>query len=642
MKRTIAILLLATLIFTLTACSDVVVGSTDSGSASQPVTEKDAEAAPTVITVDYDSEDLDSSATSSDTAYIKLEGDAITVDGSGATVDGTTVTVTAAGTYDISGTLNDGQIIVNAADSDKVVLVLDGADITCATSAPIYVLSADKVVITLAEGTENSVTDGTAYVFEDAESDEPNAAIFSKDDLTINGDGSLTVNANYNNGIVSKDDLKITGGTITVTAVNDGIKGKDSIAVKDGVITVTAGSDGLQANNDEDTEKGYIAIEGGTLAIISGLDGIQAETNLSASGGTITIVSGGGSVNSSSGDNWGQPAPGSAANDDSTVESMKGLKAGVALTITGGVLTIDSADDALHSNDSVTVSGGEIAISSGDDGIHANTTIEISGGDLTISKSYEGIESATITINDGTIHITASDDGVNVAGGNDGSALNGRPGQNEFTASGNYHLYINGGYIYVDAGGDGLDSNGSADMTGGVAIVNGPTNSGNGALDANTFNVSGGLLVAVGSSGMAQAPSSTSTQYSVIHNFDSVQEAGTMIHIASADGEDILTFVPTKEYQSVVVSSPDLANGATYTVYSSGSSTGTATDGLYSDGSYTAGTEVTSFTISSITTSSGAAGGGFGGGHGGGGRMGGGGAMPPAGAMPPGGGQPIQ
>lgn len=637
MKRVIAILLLATLIFTFTACSDVVVGSTDNESASQPVTEEEAEAAPTVITVDYDSEDLDSSASSSDTAYIKLEGDTITVDGSGATVDGTTVTITAAGTYNISGTLNDGQIVVNAADSDKVVLVLDGADITCSTSAPIYVLSADKVVITLAEGTENSVTDGTAYVFENAESDEPNAAIFSKDDLTINGDGSLTVNANYNNGIVSKDDLKITGGTVTVNAVNDGIKGKDSIAVKDGVITVNAGSDGLQANNDEDTEKGYIAIEGGTLAITSGLDGIQAETNLSVSDGTITIVSGGGSVNSSSGANWGRQQPGAVATDESTVESMKGLKAGVALTITGGVLTIDSADDALHSNDSVTVSGGEIAISSGDDGIHANTTLEISGGDLTISKSYEGIESATITINDGTIHITASDDGVNVAGGNDGSALNGRPGQNQFTASGNYHLYINGGYIYIDAGGDGLDSNGPADMTGGVVLVNGPTNSGNGAMDyMSAFNVTGGLLVAVGSSGMAQAPSSTSTQYSVIHNFDSVQTAGTMIHIASADGEDILTFVPTKEYQSVVVSSPDLVNGATYTIYSGGSSTGTVTDGLYSDGSYTAGIEVTSFTISSIVTSSGAAGGGFGGGHGGGGRMGGG------GAMPPGGGQPIQ
>jgi hypothetical protein len=279
MKRTIAILLLATLIFTLTACSDVVVGSTDSGSALQPVTEKDAEIAPTVLTVDYDSEDLDSSATSSDTAYIKLEGDTITVEGSGATVDGTTVTVTAAGTYDISGTLNDGQIVVNAADSDKVVLVLDGADITCATSAPIYVLSADKVVITLAEGTENSVTDGTAYVFEDAESDEPNAAIFSKDDLTINARWVTHRQRKLQQWHREQGRSQDHRRHDHRHRCERRHQSKDSIAVKDGVITVTAGSDGLQANNDEDTEKGYIAIEGGTLAIISGLDGIQAETN---------------------------------------------------------------------------------------------------------------------------------------------------------------------------------------------------------------------------------------------------------------------------------------------------------------------------------------------------------------------------
>ena len=283
MKKIIALLLLATLIFTLTACSGDAVESTDIVFASQPATgsgeasgtavnaQQNPEITSSPISVEYDRDDLDSSVSSPDMSYIKLEGDSITFEGSGATVNGNIVTITSAGMYSISGTLNDGQIIVDTQDAETVELVLNGADITYSTSAPIYVSNAGKTVITLADGTENYVTDGASYLFEDAE-DEPNAAIFSKDDLTINGNGSLTVNANYNNGIASKDDLKITGGSITVTAVNDGIKGRDSIAVKDGTITINAGGDGMQANNDIDAEKGYVAIEGGTLDITAGLE----------------------------------------------------------------------------------------------------------------------------------------------------------------------------------------------------------------------------------------------------------------------------------------------------------------------------------------------------------------------------------
>ena len=307
MKKITALLLLVTLIFTLTACSGDAVVSTEIVSASEPVnefgeasnpvdnTQQKSETTSSPISVEYDGDDLDSSVSHSDMSYIKLEGDSITFEGSGATVSGNILTITSAGAYSISGTLNDGQVIVDTEDKEKVELVLNGADITCSTSAPIYVSNAEKTVMTLADGTENHVTDGTSYVFEDAE-DEPNAAVFSKDDLTINGKGSLTVNANYNNGIASKDDLKITGGSITVNAVNDGIKGRDSIAVKDGTITINAGGDGMQANNDEDAEKGYVVIEGGTLDITAGLDGIQAETSLLVSGGGIAITSGGGSV----------------------------------------------------------------------------------------------------------------------------------------------------------------------------------------------------------------------------------------------------------------------------------------------------------------------------------------------------------
>jgi hypothetical protein len=512
MKKLAHLLHLSLLIFILAACSGTAVesgsyvvsaamGSVVSGEADTAVTTQQTITSTAVpIAVNYDSEDLETSTESTATTTISLEGDAISVTGEGAVVNASSVTITAVGTYSLSGTLNDGQIIVETADTGPVVLILNGVDITYATSAPIYVSSAEKVVITLAEGTENVVTDGDTYQFPDAETNEPNAAIFSNDDLTINGSGSLIVNANYNNGIDSNDDLKIIGGNITVNAVNDGIKGRDSIAVKDGVITINAGADGMQSNNDEDVERGYIVIEGGTLNITAELDGIQAETSLLISGGDINITTGGGSGNSSTtgGGMWG-----AEGNPSATTVSAKGLKAGADITVTAGTITINSADDAVHSNGTMTINGGSITLASGDDGMHADTSLEINDGEINLTQSYEGLESALITINGGNIHLVASDDGINVAGGNDGSAVNGRPGQNEFAASGNYHLYINGGYIYVDAGGDGLDSNGAFDMTDGIVIVNGPTNNGNGPLDyMGSFNITGGSATGADTDGL--------------------------------------------------------------------------------------------------------------------------------------------
>jgi Carbohydrate-binding domain-containing protein Cthe_2159 len=604
MKKIITLLLQTTLILALAACSTAPAETTASDTTNQASVGDEAVAAVDAVplSVNYSTDDLSPVSDSSATSFIKLEGDSITVEGTGATVSGSVVTVTAAGTYRISGTLNNGQIVVNTEDEATVTLALNDVNITNTSSAPIYVKSADKVVITLADGTQNTVTDGASYVFESTESNEPNATIFSNDDLTINGNGSLTVNGNYNNGIATDDDLKITNGVITVNTVNDGIKGKNYIAVKDGTITVNAGGDGLQSNNDEDATKGYLLIEGGTLNITSGLDGIQAETQLTVNGGNINIVSGGGS----------------AVNYE-LEESAKGLKAVVDVTIAGGTIHIDSADDAIHSNNSVTINGGDITAASGDDGVHADTTLTMNSGSLVITKAYEGIESTTITLNSGSTTITADDDGVNGSGGADGSSLNMGPGQDRFGSS-NAHLYVNGGYLYVDARGDGLDINGPIDMTGGTVIVNGPTMDGNGALDyANAFNLTGGYLLAVGSSGMAEAPSASSTQYVIMYNFDVQQVAGTLVHIETVDGTEILTFAPTKAYQSVVLSSPELTNGATYIVYTGGSSSGAAVNGLYSGGTYSAGSQIASFTVSGVVTTVGAAGrfGPGGGGHGG-------------------------
>jgi hypothetical protein len=576
MKKTIAIAsaLLSALLLSVTG---LYCGDDPSNTGNEQVTDvnDNQNSASSTIFVEYDTEDLDSSSTGSDMSYIILDGDSITLDGTGAAVQGNVITITSAGSYSVSGTLNDGQIRVNTEDSAMVKLVLNGADITCLTSAPIYVVNADKTVVTLAEGTENYIIDGNSYIFEDAASDDPNAAIFSKDDLTINGGGSLTVKANYNNGIASKDDLKITGGSITVNAVNDGIKGRDCIGIKGGTITVRAGGDGMQSNNDEDPEKGFVFIEGGTFNILAGEDGIQAETGILITGGDFTIVTGGGST-------------------ASTADTAKGIKASVNVTIEDGTINIDSADDSVHSNGSITINGGLLTLASADDAIHADSTIEINGGDINIARCYEGIDSADITINDGEIRLVSSDDGINAVSDDGASPMMGPPGRE----AGNNPLYINGGYIVIDALGDGLDVNGPVYMTSGSVIINGPVRNDNGALDyAGVFQVTGGFLVAVGSAGMAEIPSQSSTQSSMGLRYSSPQAAGTMVHIESEDGEDVLTFVPTKVYQSVVLCSSQLTKGATYIVYSGGSSTGTVTDGLYTGGTYVPGTELGSVTL---------------------------------------------
>lgn len=566
--------------------------------------------------------------------YIEL-GDSISINGEGAKVENNVVTITSAGTYSISGELKYGQIVVSASEEDKVQIQLNNANITSSNSAPIYVKSAKKVVIGLIEGTKNTITDGENYVFEDATTDEPNAAIFSKDDLTIIGTGSLVVNANYNNGITSKDDLKIEGGQITVNAVSDGLRGKDSITILDGKITIDAKEDGMKSSNTEDAEKGYIHIQGGTLNITAGQDGIQAETNAVISNGEINIVSSEGSKNSSSkNENWGnwggkQP-PGTQLpdkNNTTTTEetdsiSAKGIKATSNITISGGNINIDSSDNSIHSNDTIVIKGGNIKASSGDDGVHADSKIEINGGDIDITKSYEGIESQSITINDGNINVVASDDGINAGGGNDASSTGGRPGENNFDSSSKCEIVINGGYIVVDARGDGIDANGSITIKGGTTIVNGPENNGNGSLDYDgSCDISGGILIAAGSAGMAQSPSSTSSQNSVNVALSS-QQANTIIHIEDEKGNEVITFAPSKQYQSVIVSSPELKTGSTYTVSYGGTSTGESKDGLYTGGKYSGGTKSTSFTVSESVTNLGSAGGSMGGS--GGGHMGGG------------------
>ena len=568
---------------------------------------------------------------------ITLNGDSASVDSQDVTVEKSKVTITAAGTYSLSGSLTDGQIIVDTDDEEVVRLILNSVELHNSTSAAIAINNAKKVVLVLADNTENTISDQDSYVFEDADTDEPNAAIFSKADLTISGNGSLTVTGNYNDGISSKDGLIIASGTIRVNAVDDGIRGKDYLVIKDGNITVNALGDGLKSDNADDTSKGYITIDQGSISITANGDAIQAETEVTITNGDFTIASGGGS--------------------DGFIDaesSAKGIKGVVRVTIEGGNFTINSADDAVHSNDSIIIHGGTFNIATGDDGMHADTALTINNGNILISESYEGLESTVITINDGNIDVTSSDDGINVSAGNDGSgmmnfgggggrqrpdggtapdggqpaggpggggpgggggapsdgaAMDGGFGQDAFTSTGSNYLYIHGGHIVVNASGDGLDVNGAIEMTDGVVLINGPTEQMNGALDYNSvFNISGGLLIAAGSSGMAQAPGTGSSQYSVLAFFDTTLQGGTMVSLQSDSGEEIFTFVPEKDYQSIAFSSPKLTTGTTYNLYVGGSSSGTESGGLYQDGTYTPGTLYQSFTISDTVTQIGSGG----------------------------------
>lgn len=555
----------------------------------------------TAIETNYKTEDLDESYIESELEKITLQNTSITTSSQGATASGSTVTITKGGSYYITGSLDNGRIIIDASKEETIRLVFDNVNVNCNNNAPFYVKTADKVIVTLAPNSVNTFTDGSTYQFEDGE-DEPDGAFFSKEDLTINGSGTLNVTSNYMDGIVSKDDLLIVNGIINVTANDDGIRGKDSVSIKNGTITVNAKSDGIKSTNDTETDKGYVLIECGNIQITAEQDGIQAETNLSIKAGNITIKSGGGSESATTKtDDQFRFPNGQATTTTEDSVSMKGIKATVQISISGGSLNINSQDDTVHSNESIIIEGGDLTLQSGDDGIHADTNVLINNGNINITKSYEGIESANIVINGGNIKLIASDDGINASDGSSSETMGGFGMMKQVDT--NLNMTFNGGYVVVDASGDGLDSNGHIYVNGGTVIINGPTNSGNGAIDyEGECIVKGGTLIAAGSSGMAQSPSNSSEQYCVAINLQNTQTAGSIINIKNSAGEEILTFAPSKNYQSVIISSPELEKGETYTISTGGTYSNTATDGLYTNGTYSEGTQYTTFTISDILT----------------------------------------
>ncbi|MDL2217164.1 carbohydrate-binding domain-containing protein [Christensenellaceae bacterium OttesenSCG-928-M15] len=604
--------------------------------------------------------DADPSYDEATATKITFDGATIAVDGMGASASGSTLTITQAGVYVLSGTLTSGQVIVDAADTDTVRLICNGVNITASTNAAIHAKNADKVIITLLEGTTNALKDAENFVYESEADEEPNAALFSKTDLVFNGTGALHIDAAFKHGIVGKDDVIIYNGTYDVTANSNGIRGRDRLIVVDGTFTINAGNDGLQSNNDADVDKGYITLYDGHYEITAKNDGLQAETNLTIYDGDYTITTNGGSetvtlsaTSSQSGRMGGNRQPGAAPGtetsestqeqaapattdeqaDDTASTSYKGLKAGQDILIEDGVFSINAADDAIHCNGNIVIKSGDFTLLTGDDGMHADNTLTIYDGTIDIPHCYEGVEAMEIKIHGGTIDIVAFDDGINAAGGTDTDEPGGQFGRDQFSGqnTGAYAIEITGGVITVDAEGDGIDSNGNINMSGGEAYVYGPSSGADSAIDYDgTFTMTGGTLYGASASQMAQGPGDSSTQCSLMLYFTSSQAAGTKIELIAEDQTIAASISPKKAFPVLVVSTPSLVQGSTY--------------GIYVNGEKTADITLESI-VTRVSETGEATQGGMGFGGGGGGRPGGGnrgnnaampdGAQPPEGMQPP-------
>lgn len=491
MKRFISLICIAAL------CTMIFAGCTTNNTETTDETSTitDGSSATTSETsVDdmFTDRDMEIGYSEADSVKIDLADGASVATDASVEISGDTITITDEGTYILSGSLTNGQIIVNAEKTDKLQIVLANVSIAHKSSAALYIKQADKVFVSTANGSENSIMSTGEFVAIDENNID--AAIFSKENITFNGTGTLKVACAAGHGIVSKDDLVFTSGNYEINSADKGLAGNDSIRIADGTFVINSGTDSIHAGNGDDDSTGFVYIIGGTFEI-----------------------------------------------------------------------------------------------SSGDDGVHADTNLTITGASFNITECYEGLEGQSIDISGGVISIVASDDGINAAGGNDGSGFG--PGMDRFNSSSDCYINISGGEITVDANGDGIDSNGSLTVSGGYILVHGPTNGGNGALDFDISGViTGGTLLTSGSSGMAMNMGSSSTQASILYYLSSTQAAGTNISLKDTSGNVIVEFTAKKQFQSINISVPQLSVGETYTLVVGGDSYDIELSStIYSNGSGGAG-----------------------------------------------------
>ena len=571
--------------------ADTTSESTDSENAMESASDINFDLELTESTIDTEFTDREKSGSykASEAVKITLNKTTATVSGSGAKADGSTITITEEGVYIVSGTLEDGQIIVDASDSDKVQIVLDGVNINCETNAVIYVREADKVFITLAENSSNTLGGGNEYT--QIDDNTVDGVIFSKSDLVCNGTGSLTIEADYKHGIVSKDDLVITGGTYKITAADNGITAKDQLKILDGSFDIDAANSAVKAKNTDDTELGNIYIAGGVFTVKAEQDGFHATGSIVVDDGTITVNSG----------DDGFHAELDTVIHGGTIfveKSYEGLE-GKRVVVNGGDITVNASNDGVNAansgddgaNAANSGDGGVNAANSGDDG--ANTT---NPGANAVGSGDDDSNAASSN-NDSSAAVNSGDDG-SISGEVDGKEPPQMPPDTENGSDmqpsqdfdpenapsggnapqmmqrgsgggGNSELYIKitGGTLTVSADGDGLDSNGGLFVTGGTTIVYGPTSDGDSALDYDgSAIVTGGTLAAIGSAGMTESFDEASTQPVITYYGTETQSADTTITLTDSDGSALFTVTPEKVYASIVLTCPEMKLDATYTL----------------------------------------------------------------------------
>lgn len=521
----------------------------------------------TKLSLEYQEDDSeDEDVDIADSVEVSLNGDSISCDSSNVSIDGSTMTITSSGSYSISGTLNDGQIVVDCADTDKVYLILNGVDISNSTTAPIYVLNADKTIITLAEGTDNTITDNRSAKSDDTDdSGVPGSAIYSKDDLTINGEGNLIVTGNYNNGIVCKNDLKISGGNLTVTALNNAIKGNDTVTIKNNAsINISCDGDGIRTDyivEDESTDtKGYIYIESGNITIQSIGDCLKADTYLTIDGGTFDLTSNGGYTNGTSTSSSGDMSMGSMHGNsggkvfnsddmgdmtmadgeefnrgnmgDMTMadgeEFNRGDMGDMAMPDGGefnfddqGGTTTTTTEDTLNSktisaDGDLTINDGTFTLNSSDDSIHTNANLVINGGTFTINSGAKGIHSDyDCTINGGTIEIQNSYEGI------EGTNIYVNDGNLSITSSDDGFNASDHTETATGSNGFNASSNAYLEFNGGYTYVN----AGGDGLDSNgDMKFTGGTVIVEGPTSSADGPLDCGDNQNVI-----TVDGGTLI-----------------------------------------------------------------------------------------------------------------
>ena len=595
MKKILSILLILTLMLSLLAgCGN---DKNNTPSNNQDGTSSDA----TPVEVDFSKTDADmfterdnkTDYDESQAVTIKLNGTTATASSNSVKISGSKITITEEATYVVSGELTDGMLIVNAPDTAKLQIVLSGANITSKTSAALYILEADKVFLTLAEGTTNTLANGGTFTA--TQDNNIDAALFSKQDLTMNGKGSLTVTSPVGHGVVCKDDLVIMGGTYTVNSSSHGLDANDSVRIAKATLNIDAGKDAIHAENSDDASLGYIYIASGTIKAEAEGDGIAAGAYMQIADGTMDLLVGGGAENGTKassgnyggfmGGGHGGMRPGGNQSSTTTTEdtvSMKGLKATNNLLISGGNFNINSADDSVHSNVSVIINGGTFTIASGDDAIHAEDTLTVTAGKIDISESYEGLEALHIDVQGGDIKLKASDDGLNAAGGTDQSGTEGgrdgmfgggmgggKPGgmggHGGMSSNSNGSIKISGGTLYINSSGDGLDANGTLEISGGHTTVVGPTQGDTATLDYDKSGIiTGGTFIGTGAQGMAQ--SFSDSEQGVVAISVGNQSARTKILLKDKSGNTIIEHMPELNFAVVILSSPDIKKGDTYIV----------------------------------------------------------------------------